>query len=128
MASSHPRVLIVEDNLTQLDLYALVLEDHFDVLAASRGETGYEMACKEAPDAIVVDVLLPDMDGLTLCSRLQSNAFTAAIPLIVLTGDDGAHARARLRSAQFSAVLKKPCSAERLLSLLRDAVSIRSHE
>src|ERR1044072_2036038 len=87
-------VLLIEDNVTQLDLYAIVLERDLNVLTATRGEDGYEIARRHRPDAIVVDVLLPDVDGLNLCERLLANQATASIPLIVLTGDDAAHARA----------------------------------
>src|SRR5712691_11148452 len=89
-------VLFIEDNLTQLDLYSMVLREQCDVVTATRGEMGYELACSEHPDAIVLDVLLPDVDGLTLCERLRANPSTASIPVIVLTGDDGAYARAQL--------------------------------
>lgn len=122
---ARPRVLFVDDNHTQLDLYAFVLRDEYDVWTATRGETGYSVACAERPDAMVVDVLLPDLDGLDLCRRLLSNAVTASIPLIVLTGDDAAYARARVVRG-LDAVLKKPCPAEQLLGALRRTIGARA--
>ena len=115
-------VLFIEDNLTQLDLYAMVLREKCDVVTATRGETGYELASSEHPDAIVLDVLLPDVDGLTLCERLRANPSTASIPVIVLTGDDGAYARAQLVRSELTGVLLKPCPADRLFSAVRQAV------
>ena len=50
---TRPLVLFIEDNLTQLDLYVMVLEEHMDVITATRGEAGYELACTERPDMIV---------------------------------------------------------------------------
>ena len=91
---TRPLVLLIEDNLTHLDLYSLILQDEVDVVPASRGETGLAVAITERPDAIIVDVLLPDADGLALCQRLREHPETAAIPLIVLTGDDVAYDRA----------------------------------
>lgn len=90
---AHPRVLIIEDNHTQLDLYAMAIEDSADVIKATRGEDGYALACGERPDIILLDVLLPDVDGLALCQRLRMNPVTADIPVLVLTGDDAAYAR-----------------------------------
>ena len=120
-----PLVLLIEDNVTQLDLYSMVIEEELSLLTATRGETGYALACSEKPDVIVVDVLLPDVDGLTVCQRLRANPQTSSIPIVVLTGDDGAHDRAQRVASQFSGVLTKPCPAELLLSTLRSAIEAR---
>lgn len=117
-----PLVLLVEDNITQLDLYAMVLEEAVDVLAITRGETALVAAREHLPDAIVVDVLLPDLDGLTLAARLRTNELTSGIPIIVLTGDDGAYARASQMRSELTELLMKPCPADRLLAVLRRAL------
>ena len=117
-----PLVLFIDDNLTQLDLYAMMLEKELDVIKATRGETGYALADSERPDVIIVDVLLPDVDGLAICHRLRANPSTASIPVIVLTGDDGAYARAQLVRSELTGVLLKPCPADRLLSALQMAI------
>ena len=119
---TRPLVLFIEDNLTQLDLYAMVLEEHMDVITATRGEAGYELACTERPDMIVTDVLLPDVDGLDVCGRLRANPLTASIPVIALTGDDAAYTRAQEVRWQLTNVLLKPCSADRLLHAVRQAL------
>lgn len=119
-----PRVLLIDDNLTQLDLYALALEKDADVVTATRGESGYVVACAERMDAIIVDVLLPDVDGLEICHRLLRNPLTASTPLIVLTGDDAALSRA-MSMRSLDGVLKKPCSADVLLDVVRKAVAVR---
>jgi twitching motility two-component system response regulator PilH len=115
-------VLFIEDNLTQLDLYSMVLSEAVDVRTATRGETGYAMACAEKPDVIVIDVLLPDVDGLTICERLGRNPDTALIPVVVLTGDDHAYARAQQARSELVGVLLKPCPADRLLAAVHDAI------
>lgn len=120
---NRPVILFVEDNQTQLDLYALFLEEQFEVLRATRGEEGCALALAAQPAAAVIDVVLPDVDGLTLCERLRANPLTAAIPLIVLTGDDDAFARAQAMRFRLKDVLMKPCSADRLLAVLRAAVT-----
>ena len=122
---SRPLVLLIEDNLTHLDLYSLVLQEELNITTATRGETGFTIATIEQPAAIVVDVLLPDGDGLALCDRLRQHPKTAGTPLIVLTGDDHAYERA-MRTRTVDAVLKKPCPAERLLTTLHCAIAARS--
>src|SRR4051812_27411049 len=101
----------------------MVLEKDVDVLEASRGEDGFAMACDAKPDVIIVDVLLPDLDGLSLCRRLQEPPATANIPLIVLTGDDRAYARAVYERSETMGVLSKPCRGDRLLSSIHAAVA-----
>jgi twitching motility two-component system response regulator PilH len=126
-ALRHPRqrplVLFIEGNLTQLDLYSLVLQPEVDVIQASRAMLGYALACQEIPDVIVVDVVLPDADGLALCQQLHANPQTAGIPILVLTDDDGAYARAQFARSDLTGVLMKPCSTDRLLAALREAVA-----
>jgi ribosomal-protein-alanine N-acetyltransferase len=116
-----PRVLMIDDNQTQLDLYALVIEDVADVEKATRGEDGYRLARRDRPDLIVVDVLMPDVDGLALVNRIRSDAGMANIPIVVLTGDDASYARAQAEPLAFSAILMKPCPAELLLNVIKTA-------
>ena len=121
---NRPRVLLVEDVLDLLDLYAIVLEEHFEVLKASRGEAGYALACAERPDAIVLDLLLPDVDGFEVCRRLRSNRATAAIPVIFFSADEPSvfKAMASPECAAVFAILKKPVSPDRLLATIHAAV------
>ena len=90
-----------------------IVRDDFDVIQATRGESGCELAFRERPDVIVMDVLLPDADGLDLAHRLRINPQTEHIPIIVLTGDDTAYARAQLARSELTDVLMKPCPADR---------------
>jgi DNA-binding response OmpR family regulator len=117
-----PVVLFVEDNLTHLDLYSLVLEEEFTVVKATRGETGMKLAFRERPDVIVMDALLPDADGLELAHRLRISVHTEHIPIIVLTGDDAAYARAQLARSELSDVFMKPCPADTLSAAIRRAI------
>jgi CheY-like chemotaxis protein len=84
----------------------------------------FTLACTGRPDAVVVDAVLPDSDGLNLCGRLVANPSTFWIPLIVVTGDDAAYRRA-LTMPSVDAARKKPCPVNELLALLLFAVSIR---
>ena len=121
---SRPVVLFVDDNLTQLDLYSMVLEDDFDVLTESRGETGFELASTSHPDVIVLDLLLPDANGLDVADRLRANPATASIPIIILTANDAEFARAQTVRPPFSDVLMKPCPADRLHAAIRRALAV----
>jgi two-component system response regulator RpaA len=118
-----PVVLFIEDDVTRLDAYTRMIDSEFGVLQATGAKIGYAVACKQVPDAIVVDVLLPDGDGVLLCQWLRRNERTAAIPVIVITGDDAAYSRAQAARSELTGVFMKPCSADRLLAALREAVA-----
>src|SRR5581483_1791069 len=75
-------VLLIDDELSAVDLYALAIGEHFRVLTATTARAGYALAQQERPDAIVIDMLLPDLHGLDLSRRLSEDARTTAIPRI----------------------------------------------
>lgn len=92
-------VLVIEDNDDSREIYRSILEHHgFRVVLATTGEDGVAAARRERPDIIVMDLQLPEMDGVSATRLLKSDPETAAIPVLVITvhaqADDlaGAHA------------------------------------
>jgi len=110
-----PRVLLVDDSDEQRNLYAAMLAATARVDTASRGEDALALARTESPDVIVLDVMMPGMDGWETCERLKANPLTKRIPIVMLTSLDGVDVPARARKAGAIAVLMKPCPVERLL-------------
>jgi CheY-like chemotaxis protein len=82
------RVLIVDDETTIQTVAKLSLEmtAGWQVLTANSGLEAIDVALEEQPDAILLDVMMPDMDGPTTFMQLQENPKTKAIPVILLTG------------------------------------------
>jgi DNA-binding response OmpR family regulator len=117
-----PRVLLVDDSIEQCGLYALMLEPTATVITAARGEEALGIAATEALDAIVLDVMMPGMDGWEVCRRLKENPATSGIPVILLTSLDGVEAAAPGHRVGAAAVLMKPCPAERLAVAIEAAV------
>jgi CheY-like chemotaxis protein len=116
------RVLLVDDSTEHRDLYAMMLEDFASVTTASRGEDALVMAGAEPPDAIILDVMMPGLDGWRVCECLRANPITARIPVIMLTSLDTADMSARAREAGAAAVLMKPCPVERLMLTLNASI------
>jgi two-component system alkaline phosphatase synthesis response regulator PhoP len=80
------RILVIDDEKDLIELVRYNLEnDGFSVRDAMDGEAGLAMAVREHPDVILIDLMLPGMDGLEVCRSLRSNERTAHIPLIMLT-------------------------------------------
>ncbi len=80
------KVLVIDDESDLLDLVSHHLRGAgFDVVTALRGEEGLELARSEGPDLIILDVMLPDLQGTEILKRLRQNPETASIPVILLT-------------------------------------------
>jgi len=114
-----PSLLLVDDCTAQRDLYEAVLAPDFDVLTAARGEEGLVLATETHPDAIVLDVMMPGMDGWETCAHIKRNAATAHIPVILLTGTEASDLQAHAAEVGASALLMKPCPADYLCEVIR---------
>lgn len=80
-----PKILIVDDDPAIIDLLAAVLEEDGDILFATSGASALAMAESENPDIVLLDVMMPDLDGYEVCRRLRDNPVTASIPVIFIT-------------------------------------------
>lgn len=81
-----PRVLLVEDDTFLVGMYVTKLQlEHFDTLVATEGEQGLMLAKQNAPDLILLDIVLPKMDGFLVLEELKRDPETRAIPVILLT-------------------------------------------
>ena len=80
-----PSLLIVEDNPEIRSFIKSVFEDSFKILEAENGNVGYEQAIKHKPNAIISDLMMPEMDGLALCNKLRATEETLHIPVVMLT-------------------------------------------
>ena len=80
------RALIIEDNETNLYLASFILKKNgFEVIEAREGVTGVDLAVSDKPDLILMDVQLPDIDGLEATKRIRQAIPDAQIPIIALT-------------------------------------------
>lgn len=85
MPSAAKKVLIIEDEVDLVNNLAFALSDYCQVIAAATGREGLKKAQKEKPDLILLDLLLPDRNGLEILQELKKNEKTDDIPVIVLT-------------------------------------------
>jgi len=80
------KILIVDDDIDSLKLIGLMLQRQgYDISAASAGAQAITKASSESPDLIILDVMMPDMDGYEVCRRLRADASTQGIPIIMFT-------------------------------------------
>ncbi len=84
-----PTILIVEDHKDMRDFIKQQLEEHYQIIEAYNGQDGLEKAAKIMPDLIITDLMMPKLDGISLCKRLKKEINTSHIPIIMLTAKTG---------------------------------------
>jgi two-component system, cell cycle response regulator len=120
------RVLVVDDVPTnRLLLRAKLSAAYYDVLVAENGTQGLEIARREQPDMIMLDVLMPDIDGFTVCSTLKSQPETAHIPVIMVTSLDTPEERVRGLEAGADDFLSKPFNDLALFARVRNLLRMK---
>lgn len=109
-------VLIVEDEADVVDLLRYNLSRAgFEVLIAQTGDKGLELARKNRPDIVVLDIMLPGLDGHEVCRLLKSDANTEAIPIVMLTAKGEAHERVKGLELGADDYVTKPFSPRELV-------------
>jgi CheY-like chemotaxis protein len=118
------KILVVDDEKDLRTIARLSLENlgGMSVLEAGSGPEALEIATREAPEAILLDVMMPDMDGTATLAALQANAATAAIPVIFLTAKALPGEVERLKALGAKAVLTKPFEPMTLAQQVREAL------
>ena len=104
------KMLCIEDNLSSLALIETVLQRRpgIKLLSSMQGQLGLDLAAQHAPQLILLDVSLPDIDGLNVLQRLRQSAITRTTPVLMITADASDLTRLALSDAGATAVLTKP--------------------
>jgi CheY-like chemotaxis protein len=84
--NEHPKVLIIDDDRTAAELIQVILESEgYTVIKTTNGREGVRLAASEAPDLIILDLIMPEMSGFNVAYQLKQNAHTRNTPIIILT-------------------------------------------
>jgi two-component system, cell cycle response regulator DivK len=112
-------ILVVEDNDKNMKLLRDVLTaTGHDVLEASTGEQALALAREHAPGLILMDIQLPDMNGVEALGRLRADPNTASIPVLAVTAQAMKGDRERFIGEGFDAYLSKPIDIDELLTIV----------
>ncbi len=116
-------VLIIDDDEVLSDVLSRRLQQQgFDAITADSGQCGLARARTEQPSLILLDLRLPDADGITICEQLADDLETCSIPVIILTGMERPDILRRCRAAGCHFYLRKPYDPNALLILIRQAI------
>src|ERR687886_1132822 len=120
------RVLVVDDVPANVRLLeARLSAEYFDVLTAASGTQALQICQRAQCDIVLLDVMMPDMDGFEVCRRLKANPKTHHIPVIMVTALDQPADRVRGLEAGADDFLTKPVSEIALLARVRSLVRLK---
>jgi len=118
-----PHILVVEDNA---DLRSFIIEslgEEFHFLEAENGKQGLDIATSEIPDLIISDVMMPEMDGITMAEKIKTDVRTSHIPLILLTAKSTEASKLTGLESGADDYLTKPFNKHELLLKIKNGIS-----
>lgn len=121
---TRPRLLLVDDEATNLQVLRQVLQHDYRLLFATDGERALAIARSQCPELVLLDVMMPGMDGYAVCGALKADPFTAAIPVIFVTALNAAEDETRGFDTGAVDFITKPISAAVVRARVRTHLSL----
>jgi DNA-binding response OmpR family regulator len=122
------KILLIEDDVELLKMYERIFAlEKFDLVTAVDGEEGLEKANSEKPSLIVLDIMMPKLDGFQVLLRLKSDNDTKIIPVIVLTNLAGVKdAQSCLYIGAVKYFVKSECEPKQIVEAVKETLSVTS--
>jgi len=122
-----PKVLVVDDSLSVRKVVQRALESRrIEVLSAASGTEALEQIGREAPDLIVCDVIMPDMDGYQICDFVKKHPTLSHTPVLLISGIVNGTVLERAAKVRSDDVMRKPFAAEELLQRIESFLNAQS--
>ncbi len=115
------RVLVVDDDISIREIVKISLETmtNWEILTASSGKEAIAIASAQLPDAILLDWMMPDMDGLETLKMIRANPITQSIPVIFLTAKTISQEDSQLNDLKMTGMITKPFKSPNLIKEMR---------
>ena len=113
-------ILIIEDNPDNMKLITFILEKHgYRTIAAFSGREGIDLVFKESPDVVLLDIQLPDMNGLDVLKAIRSSEADSHLPIVAVTSFAMSGDRQRLMAAGCTGYIEKPINPDTIMHEIR---------
>jgi len=114
------RILVIEDNEDNLYLIRFILKENgFEVIEARDGAEGIELAINKKPDLILMDIQLPDINGMEVTRRIRASEADSDIPIIALTSYAMTGDREKALATGCTAYIEKPINTETIMAEIK---------
>ena len=118
------KVLVIDDEVALTHVIRVTLEAHgHEVMTADDGSRGFASAQRQAPDAIVLDLMMPVMDGFAVLDALRNDERTASVPVLVLSAIGTDHIEQHCYELGAKAYMRKPFAGDHLVGVLEDVIA-----
>ncbi|SMC97764.1 DNA-binding transcriptional response regulator, NtrC family, contains REC, AAA-type ATPase, and a Fis-type DNA-binding domains [Desulfocicer vacuolatum DSM 3385] len=125
MNSADPLVMIVDDNVTNIEMLAATLRSHFRLAIVKSGEKALELTQKRLPDLILLDIMMPVMSGFEVCEALKQDRRTRDIPIIFITAVTATDEKTKGFGLGAVDYITKPFHASEVLARVRTHLALR---
>jgi len=123
------KILVVEDNQINMYLSCRILKSSgYEVIEARNGEEGVELAIKEKPDLIIMDIQLPGIDGLETTKRIRKSKANGKVPIIALTSYAMAGDRKKALKAGCTGYIEKPINPEIFMDEIKKFLGVKDEK
>ncbi|VAW94739.1 hypothetical protein MNBD_GAMMA23-1166 [hydrothermal vent metagenome] len=120
------KILIVEDNQVNLDIFTEILEDDFDLKIAMDGQQALDVIEDYMPDVVLLDVMMPTMNGYEVCEKIRSNAQLKDIKVIMVSARAMNSERKKGMESGADEYITKPFDEEVLMDMVKSCVNERT--
>ncbi len=115
------RILVVEDEESLLKLESILLSSKgYNVTGVMDGKSALEEVMANRPDLVILDIMLPEMDGFEVCRRIKENPATSSIPVVMLTAKKNSQDVARGTEVGANAYLTKPFKSAKVIEVIEE--------
>lgn len=112
--------LVIEDDVNNMELITVILElDGYQVIKAETGQKGFELAEEKLPDFIILDIQLPDMNGLEVLKKIRSSKADGTTPVIAMTSFAMSGDREKLLAAGCNGYIEKPIDPDKVMAQIQ---------
>ena len=124
--TAKPKILVVDDVLINNEIMKRILNTEYDILPATSGKEALEIAVEQIPDLILLDVIMPEMDGFAVCKELKRDEKTRDIPVIFITANNQEEDESRGFEAGVVDYITKPVRASIVKARVRTHLELKN--